>query len=164
MPAVAAYGVPDERIALLANWTHVQPSTSTRDEARHQLGWPLEQFIVAHTGNIGLKQDLATVVEAGRALIRMAQRPDDVQLLIIGDGNQRAAIADLAVEVPTVTLIPPLERRRLPPRAGRRRRAAGQRARQRRRHVDAQQAHLLPRRRPAGAGGCRGRRRHGETC
>jgi acetyltransferase-like isoleucine patch superfamily enzyme/glycosyltransferase involved in cell wall biosynthesis len=104
-PAVAQYGVDDDRIALLPNWTHVHPSTISRAEARERLGWQQDQFVVAHTGNIGLKQDLGTVVEAGRLLASA----DDLTLLIIGDGSQRAAIAEQAHHVDTVGLLPPLD-------------------------------------------------------
>ena len=114
-PAVEAYGVPPERIDLLPNWTHVTPAALARDEARAALGWPQQAFIAAHTGNIGLKQDLATVVEAARLLAdRDHLTPDDVQVLIIGDGSQRQAIADLAADVPTLRLLPPLDAEQYP--------------------------------------------------
>ena len=108
--AVEAYGVDSDRIELLPNWTHVTPGTLDRDEARRRLGWDTDAFIVAHTGNIGLKQDLGTVVEAARLL---TDEPD-LAVLIIGDGSQRAAVADQANDVPTVRMLPPLDAEQYP--------------------------------------------------
>jgi colanic acid biosynthesis glycosyl transferase WcaI len=58
VPAVEAYGVEPQRIALIRNWTHITPTALTRTEARARLGWPADQFLAVHTGNMGLKQDL----------------------------------------------------------------------------------------------------------
>jgi len=102
-PAVRAYGVPDERIALLPNWTHITPSPVGRDEARAALGWRADRFVVAHTGNMGLKQDLGTVVEAARLL------PDGVEVLFVGDGSQRRVLEGRAAGVPGVRFVDPLD-------------------------------------------------------
>ena len=108
--AVEDYGVDSDRIGLLPNWTHVTPSTLDRDQARRRLGWDTDEFIVAHTGNIGLEQDLGTVVEAARLL---TDEPD-LAVLIIGDGSQRAAVAAQAKGVPTVRMLPPLDDEQYP--------------------------------------------------
>lgn len=52
VPAVTAYGVPARRIAVLRNWTRITPARLTRDEVRAVLGWPTDQFLAVHTGNI----------------------------------------------------------------------------------------------------------------
>ena len=91
IPAVKAYGVESQRIALLRNWTHITRTTLTRDEARARLGWPTDQFIAVHTGNMGLKQDLGNLVEAARLLTR-----GSALVVLVGDGSQRRALESQA--------------------------------------------------------------------
>jgi colanic acid biosynthesis glycosyl transferase WcaI len=91
IPAVEAYGVESQRIALLRNWTHITPTTLTRDEARAQLSWPTDQFIAVHTGNMGFKQDLGNLVEAARLL-----SGGSVLVVLVGDGSQRGALQSQA--------------------------------------------------------------------
>ena len=102
-PAVRAYGVPDERIVVLPNWTHITPTQVDRDAARRTLGWASDRFVVAHTGNMGLKQDLGTVVEAARRL------PEGIDVLLIGDGNQRRALQARAAGVANLRFVDPLD-------------------------------------------------------
>ena len=106
---VEAFGVMPDRIDLLANWAHVGPSALARDEARAALGWSATAFIAAHTGNIGLKQDLGNVVEAARLV-----GSRDQQVLVIGEGSQRAAIAEQASGLEWVRLLPPLDAEQYP--------------------------------------------------
>jgi glycosyltransferase involved in cell wall biosynthesis len=101
--AVRAYGVDDARIAVLPNWTHITPSEVSRDQARAALGWAPGRFVVAHTGNMGLKQDLGTVIEAARRL------PEGIDVLLIGEGNQRRALQEQAAGLPTVRFAGPLD-------------------------------------------------------
>jgi colanic acid biosynthesis glycosyl transferase WcaI len=91
IPAVRAYGVAESRIALLRNWTHITPAKMTRDEARARLGWPIDEFLAVHTGNIGLKQDLGNLVEAARLMPRSS-----VLAVVVGDGSQRQSLEDQA--------------------------------------------------------------------
>ena len=87
IPAVEAYGVSAERIAVLRNWAHITPTSLSRNEARAKLGWPLDQFLAVYTGNMGLKQDLGNVVEAARIVAR-----GTVGVVLAGDGSQRRAL------------------------------------------------------------------------
>ncbi|MBK7625572.1 MAG: glycosyltransferase family 4 protein [Kineosporiaceae bacterium] len=104
-PTVEAYGVASERIDHLPNWTHVQPSTVDRREARRRLGWSRHTFIAAHTGNIGLKQDLGNLVEAAR----LFGEDSGAEILVIGDGSQRAALARQSEGVNAIQLLDPLD-------------------------------------------------------
>lgn len=100
---VRAYGVPDERISLLPNWTHIAPARRSREATRAELGWGADTFVVLHTGNMGLKQDLGNVVEAAR---RLSDRPD-ILVVLMGDGNQRAVLEEQAVGADRVRIMPP---------------------------------------------------------
>jgi glycosyltransferase involved in cell wall biosynthesis len=107
-PSVIAYGVPDANIALLPNWTHITPAPQEQQAARQALGWKSDAFIVAHTGNIGLKQDLGSLVEAARYL------PPGIEVLIIGEGSQRVAIERQAAGLSNVRLLGPLSEGQYP--------------------------------------------------
>jgi colanic acid biosynthesis glycosyl transferase WcaI len=106
-----AYGVPDERIRLLPNWTHIHASGLSKADARDALGWPQTPFTVVHTGNIGLKQDLGNLVEAARIC---AERDSRVRFVIIGDGSQRAAIQAQARGLDNLDFVGPLDGVRYP--------------------------------------------------
>jgi colanic acid biosynthesis glycosyl transferase WcaI len=97
VPAVKAYGVAPQRIAILPNWTHITPTRLTRDEARARLGWPAHAFFAVYTGNMGLKQDLGNVVEAARLL-----EGSSVRVVLVGDGSQRRALEDQARELQNI--------------------------------------------------------------
>jgi colanic acid biosynthesis glycosyl transferase WcaI len=101
--AVRAPGVPDGRIDLLPDGTHVVLAALDRDRARRELGWAPDRFVVAHTGSMGLKQDLRTVVEAARRL------PDGVDVLLIGDGTQHRALQAQAAGVSGLRFLDPLD-------------------------------------------------------
>jgi colanic acid biosynthesis glycosyl transferase WcaI len=99
IPSVRAYGVPAARISVLRNWTRITPANVSRGEARTRLGWPTDQFLVVHTGNIGLKQDLGTLVEAARLLTQSPFR-----FVIVGDGSQRRILENQARGLPNVRI------------------------------------------------------------
>jgi colanic acid biosynthesis glycosyl transferase WcaI len=101
---VQAYGVPDSRIELVPNWSHVTPTSLDRSSARRALGWSRDEFTLVHTGNIGLKQDLGNLVEAARRCPPGA----NVRFVIVGDGSQRAAVESGAAGVGSVSFVDPL--------------------------------------------------------
>ena len=101
--AVRSHGVPDRRIALLPNWTHLTAPAPGRAEARACLGWEPDRFVVAHTGTMGLAEDLETVVEAARLL------PPGIDVRLIGDGSQRRLLAEQAAGMASVRIDDPLD-------------------------------------------------------
>jgi colanic acid biosynthesis glycosyl transferase WcaI len=99
------FGVPDEKISLLPNWTHISPKRHNQVEARRELGWPVGPFTVVHTGNIGLKQDLRNLVEVAR----ISSTVPDLRFVIVGDGNQRADVEARAAGLSNLTFVDPLD-------------------------------------------------------
>src|SRR3954452_14132841 len=99
-----AYGVADERIGVLPNWTHITPVPIDQNDARARLGWDADPFTVVHTGNMGLKQDLGNVVEAARHL---ADR-QNVAFVFVGDGSQRRQLEAQAADLENVRFVEPL--------------------------------------------------------
>jgi colanic acid biosynthesis glycosyl transferase WcaI len=102
---VAAMGVPEARIRVVPNWTHVTPPSGDRAATRARLGWAPDETVVLHSGNMGLKQGLEVLVDAARAA-----GPDErVRFVLMGDGNQRDRLRALAAGVPKVDFLPPAE-------------------------------------------------------
>lgn len=98
--------VPAERVTTIRNWTHVQVPTSVdRASTRAQHGWGDNDFIVLHAGNMGVKQGLGNVVAAAS----LADKSDSkIRFVLLGDGNQRRHIQELARDVSHIEFIPPV--------------------------------------------------------
>lgn len=103
--SVTRLGVPADRVRLVPNWTHVSRSAVSRDEARRALGWDPQEFLVVHTGNMGLKQGLDNVVDAAR-LADETQSP--LAFVLVGDGNQRARLQEAGEHVSRLRFVPPV--------------------------------------------------------
>jgi glycosyltransferase involved in cell wall biosynthesis len=86
---LAAKGAARERMRVIHNWADtsaIAPSPKRNVFSRaHGLD---SKFVVLHAGNIGLAQNLDTVLDAAALL---ADRPD-IHLLFIGDGSRRAEL------------------------------------------------------------------------
>ena len=106
-----ARGTDPARIVRLPNHTLVEPSRIDRTEARRRLGWPQDRYLVVHTGNMGFKQDLGSVVAASRLA---GGRPDAPRFLLVGDGSAREQLAAQAADVPALELVPPLPAEQYP--------------------------------------------------
>ena len=107
-PAVRAYGVDDARIAVLPTGPTSPPPPTPSPRRGPALGWPTDRFLVTHTGSMGLKQDLATVIDAAHRLSA------GIDVLLIGDGSQRQALQERAAALGNVRFIDPLDDVRYP--------------------------------------------------
>src|SRR5207249_7913525 len=78
-------GVDADRIVRIRNPGWLGSATESRELVRERLGWAPDRFVVIHTGSMGYKQGLETLIEAA-TLAR-----DDRGLLFVlqGDGNQK---------------------------------------------------------------------------
>jgi acetyltransferase-like isoleucine patch superfamily enzyme/glycosyltransferase involved in cell wall biosynthesis len=103
-PHIEQYGVPAERLRPLPNWTHIQRVEVDQNDARRKLGWREDAFIVLHSGNMGLKQDLTNVIRAAGLLAADPQ----VLILLLGDGSQRRRLEQEAAGLPNVHFLDPL--------------------------------------------------------
>ena len=100
-------GVPADRVSVVRNWSHhTAPAASdTGTGTRDELGWA-GRVVALHTGNMGAKQDLQNLVEAGREAER---RGSDVLFVLVGDGSQRGALTQLADGCPNVRILAPVD-------------------------------------------------------
>jgi colanic acid biosynthesis glycosyl transferase WcaI len=78
-------GVPEEKLLVLPNWVDTRRFHGVLDPSvRERLGAKNGETLVLHTGNMGAKQGLETVIDAA------AQLADEkIVLTLIGDGNRR---------------------------------------------------------------------------
>ncbi len=102
------FRVPRERIVVVRNWTHLPPMPVVDvAEVRRRNGWADDEIVVVHTGNMGVKQGLHHVVDAGRLA---HQRGERVRFVLVGDGSQREELQKRIDAAATTTqLIPPLD-------------------------------------------------------
>lgn len=82
-------GVSPKRIVRLPNWSRMPAPTMSKEEARRELGWPLDRPVLLHAGNMGLKQGLEQLVETAR-LARTIH--PQVRFVLMGDGSRRESL------------------------------------------------------------------------
>lgn len=100
---VAALGVDAESVTVIRNWSHlVPPPQVDRASTRAHLGWGDEEVVVLHAGNMGAKQGLENLVDAARLA---DQSGFPLRFVLMGDGNQRARIQELAQGVQRLTFV-----------------------------------------------------------
>ncbi|MEV6162699.1 glycosyltransferase [Streptomyces sp. NPDC052052] len=102
VPRVTAYGVDPDRIRTVPNWSHVPPPSGDRARTRARLGWSEGTPVVLHSGNMGLKQGLEILVDAARLA-------PDIQVVLMGDGNQRDALLARATGLRNIDFLPPAD-------------------------------------------------------
>lgn len=98
--------VEPTKIRTIKNWTHVQSNAADDGRAdRGRFGWSENETVVLHAGSMGVKQGLENVVHA-------AQIADKKQLnlrfVLIGDGNQRRSLEEMALQTPCLEFRDPL--------------------------------------------------------
>ncbi|ARQ71094.1 glycosyltransferase family 4 protein [Streptomyces marincola] len=99
-PRLAALGVPEDRVRLVPNWSHVPGPSAPRARTRRRLGWPEDRTVLLHSGNMGLKQGLDVLIDTAR-------HDPGLHVVLMGEGSQRARLARLASGVPNAELLPP---------------------------------------------------------
>jgi colanic acid biosynthesis glycosyl transferase WcaI len=101
------FGVDPKRVAVVRNWTHLPPLPPVDvPAARERFGWKPDETVVLHTGNMGVKQGLANVIDTARVV---EHRGDPVRFVLVGDGGERERLQALASGVGTVQFVPPLD-------------------------------------------------------
>lgn len=96
-------GVPAERVQVIRNWTHVLVlDTLDRAAVRERLGWGSDEVIALHAGNMGTKQNLENVIDAAAEAARTGS---PVRFVLLGHGNQRAALERHAQGVKNVIFL-----------------------------------------------------------
>ncbi|HJU44965.1 MAG TPA: glycosyltransferase family 4 protein [Vicinamibacterales bacterium] len=90
---ISGKGADPAKITTIHNWADTSAIVpSTKDNAFAATHGLQDRFVVLHAGNIGLSQNLETVIEA--AALLEARR--DVLFLFIGDGTRKSALESAA--------------------------------------------------------------------
>lgn len=101
------FGVDRGRITVVRNWSHLAPFPSIDiATARRQFGWHPDETVVLHTGNMGVKQGLANVIDSARLA---QQRGAPVRFVLVGDGGERERLQSLGGDVRSLQFMPPLD-------------------------------------------------------
>ena len=85
--SILELGVDSSRVVVSPNYSVKDIEQILRNKAREMMGWDEDDFILTHTGNMGLKQDLGNLIEAIKLV-----NSDNVKLLLVGDGSQRSEL------------------------------------------------------------------------
>lgn len=83
-------GLAPERVYTVCNWAHEEtlPEKGSAASVRDQCGIPPQAFVVSYIGNMGICQDMRTILDAAQCL-----KPDDnICFLLAGDGVKKSAI------------------------------------------------------------------------
>lgn len=105
---VEAAGVQPGHVHVVPNWTHVAPAVTARETVRRRLGWSEGEVVALHSGNMGLKQGLDSLVAAAR----LAAAP--LRIVLMGDGSQRAALESLGAGIERLSFLSPVDTRDFP--------------------------------------------------
>jgi glycosyltransferase involved in cell wall biosynthesis len=99
-------GVDNAKLRVIRNWAHIEGGVQLggNESARVRLGWKPDETVVLHAGNMGAKQGLENVVAAARLAAADDQAPR-VRFVLLGNGNKRRAIEELAAGVPTLDIV-----------------------------------------------------------
>lgn len=102
------FGVPMARIRVVRNWTHLPPLPPADVAAvRRSYGWSDDEVVVVHTGNMGVKQGLEHVVNAGRLAYQNGAR---VRFVLVGNGSQRDDLQRrIGDQMTTTQIVPPVD-------------------------------------------------------
>lgn len=83
----------EDRVVTIANWAHEKKSIAT-PEAYERFGYTPDQFIVAYFGNMGICQEMETLLGAMRAL----KGNKKIRFLFVGHGNKKEHVERVAKE------------------------------------------------------------------
>jgi glycosyltransferase involved in cell wall biosynthesis len=89
---LAEEGVDPTKLAFIPTWSNRQSLDRAEIErTREHTGWT-DAFVVMHAGNMGLPQDLGTLIEAAERL----RDHDDISIVFVGDGAVKADLVRTA--------------------------------------------------------------------
>jgi colanic acid biosynthesis glycosyl transferase WcaI len=100
---IIAKGVPPEKVALSPGWTDPRLFSIAAPQSAAK-GTPAPPIVVAHFGNMGVKQGLGVALEAAR----FGRDEPGISYLLVGDGAARPALEVKARELnlPNVRFLP----------------------------------------------------------
>ncbi|KIC59371.1 glycosyltransferase family 4 protein [Microbacterium hominis] len=98
------FAIEPSKVSTIRNWTHLVSRADVTPKGSTPR-WTDEKFVVLHAGNQGVKQGLENVI---RAAILAEDRDLPLRFVLLGDGNQRARLEQLANGCSRVDFVDPL--------------------------------------------------------
>ncbi len=92
--------ITEDRVNVISNWAHEKQNAVTKS-AYERFGYSQGQFIVTYFGNMGICQDVETMLEA----MRLLKDNTDVQFLIAGHGKKKKYVEDQVKMLPNVKVL-----------------------------------------------------------
>lgn len=89
-----------ERVVTIPNWAH-ESKGAVSPEAYHHFGYENGQFIVAYFGNMGICQEMETLLET----IRLTKDNPEIQYLIVGHGSKKGRVKKIMKDSPNVKVL-----------------------------------------------------------
>lgn len=92
-------GIRGRKVKLFPNWVNtevLQPMDTQKVWLKTLYGYAPHQKVVLYSGNIGEKQGLDTVMDVAEEF--QAQQQEEVQFLIVGEGNAKKRLKEIAEE------------------------------------------------------------------
>jgi len=80
-------GITEDRIVVIPNWAH-EKITEPTPEAYAAFGYRPDQFIVSYFGNMGICQEMETLLDVVEAM----KENEHVRFLFVGHGSKKSAI------------------------------------------------------------------------
>jgi colanic acid biosynthesis glycosyl transferase WcaI len=123
--SVIALGIDRARIDVLADWSPSLPVKQEPATARARLGVAPDELLALYVGNVGLGQDVSTVVRAVRRIAGRAARTEqqeahrggtdpagagrrNLRMLLVGEGSQRTDLQSASADLPGVSWLDPV--------------------------------------------------------
>lgn len=110
---ISSKGIPAEKLVSFTNgldgylMKEIESWSGKKDELRETFSIPKDKFTVSYVGNIGLGQNLGVLIEAAKSL-------PEIEFMIIGDGSDKARLAEMAEDLENVRFVPPVRRKEVP--------------------------------------------------
>jgi glycosyltransferase involved in cell wall biosynthesis len=100
------FGLGMGSIREIRNWTHVDPPDPLASATfRERHGWPADEIVALHAGNMGYKQGLENVIAAAKLADSSNRR---IRFVLLGDGNQRCALESMAASIGSLEFLAPV--------------------------------------------------------
>ena len=89
----------EDRVVTIANWAHEAPSEGAGN-ARRELGYAEDDFVVSYFGNLGVCQDATALLQA----MELLKDQPHIHFLITGHGSKLPDVRQAAEHLPNVKL------------------------------------------------------------
>lgn len=91
--------ITEEKIAIIPNWAHEKKAEKSK-QAYSDLGYNQDDFIVSYFGNMGICQDVETMLQA----MKLLKDKPKIKFLLVGHGSKLPYVKEKTKDLPNVAL------------------------------------------------------------